>query len=69
MSAKLEYARNIISHHMTTILEMFKPGAKIAVVVWYRDSTEKETVLMSPDVMPDEILAVMERMKGRDRDE
>lgn len=60
---KLQNAREEVSIHMNRILQCFKPGAKITVLV--RNQTHEQDFMMSNDTI-DEAIALLERSKARE---
>lgn len=63
MTPKLQNAREEVSIHMNSILQCFKPGAKITVLV--RNQTHEQDFMMSNDTI-DEAIALLERSKARE---
>lgn len=62
-SGKLAEAGAIISDHMDEILSLFKPGAKIAVVVRYPGHPERDLV-MTNDLLGEIIGCLQRRMRS-----
>ena len=64
MSArKLADVQERVSIHMDNILALFKPGAKVTVLVRRPDLPEQD-FMMTSDTLP-EIVAMIERSKAR----
>lgn len=64
MTDKLAYARKESAWYMDRILELFKPGKKITILV--RDPTDNEAdFMMTNDQIPD-LVAMLERSKKRE---
>ena len=62
-SAKVQAVAEAMSDHIDAILTLWKPGAKVTVVVRHPDSTEKDFV-MGNDTL-DGAIEALERSKGR----
>lgn len=60
---KLKATAIAVSNHLNDILECFKPGAKIAVVVWYPDKPNCDFVLNDPDSSLNDVIIVLERRR------
>lgn len=63
MSQSLAQAREEISGHMDRILSVFKPGARITVIVRTPDNNEGDLLLTNDSLT--EAVAVIERSKTR----
>ena len=46
----LQRARQDVEHHMDGILDNFKAGAQIAVVVWFPDQPDRDFVVTGGDL-------------------
>lgn len=60
---KVQYARAIASRHLDSILRLFKPGAKITLIV-RRDGEPEQDFLLTDDDL-DEVSTALDRAKGR----
>ena len=59
MADKLRNTYEIVSEHMNSIIDLFRPGVKITVLVRTPDHPDRDFMLTSDD--PVEALAMIER--------
>ena len=59
MDSKLQRVGEVVSDHMSAILDEFKPGAKITVLVRRPGEPEQDFMMTSDD--PGEAIAMIER--------
>lgn len=53
----------VISDHMNSIMEIFKPGVRVAVAVWWPGKPEQDIVMNHPDSTLDEVIATVVRRR------
>lgn len=56
-----QFTGEIVGQHMDRILQCFKDGAKIAVIVWRDDLPDQDFIMASGEL--DEVVAAIERRK------
>ena len=62
-SVKVQRAGEIIAYHMDAILALFRPGAKIAVIVMAANDPEHRRGLVQTNAEIDDVIAALERRK------
>lgn len=63
MDIKVQATAEVVGEHMDEILALFKPGARIALAVWYPGHAERDFVLVHPEAKIDDAIAALERRR------
>jgi hypothetical protein len=58
---KVQAVAEIAGQHLTSILDLFKPGARIALAVWHPEEPEMDFVLIHPDATNQDAIDTFQR--------
>lgn len=60
---KIQATAEVAGENMDEILALFKPGARIALAVWYPGKPELDFVLVHPQAKIDDAIAALKRRR------